>query len=338
MRRMAIMTLVAVSLLATSPRVSPSRGCFATSVVECCHAFQTVPVLVSTTRTTKNSLQYQFSLSVLSTRRDQQAHVLHHHHPWSFEKIQRARHHSSSRIGLSRLFSSSSSESSKTDDGFLLEKVLKFRGNVATGYGRGGKKLGVPTANLPASLFQNALKEVPTGVYFGWATIEEEMPPSPSPPDTSTTRKIHKAVVNVGYSPTFEGQENKEKIIEAHLISDDRLLQTNKESPPSSPPKTMDDFYGSAMRLQLIGFIRPERKFDSFDELIAQINKDIDDAALMLEQEPYNRCKKDRFLAPAVDSPGSSPAPALSWVGKSGGDGNGSWEFTPIEPFLEGLN
>eukprot|EP00529_Nitzschia_sp_RCC80_P026296 CAMPEP_0113471224 /NCGR_PEP_ID=MMETSP0014_2-20120614/16866_1 /TAXON_ID=2857 /ORGANISM="Nitzschia sp." /LENGTH=349 /DNA_ID=CAMNT_0000363849 /DNA_START=135 /DNA_END=1184 /DNA_ORIENTATION=- /assembly_acc=CAM_ASM_000159 len=349
------MTLVAVSLLATSPRVSPSRGCFATTVVEYCQAFQTVPVLVSRTRTTNSGLRYQSSLSLLSTRREQQEHAFHRHHPWSSEKIQRTHHRSScsrsSSIVLSRLFSSSSSSTgggSKTDDSFLLEKVLKFRGNVATGYGRGGKKLGVPTANLPASLFQNALKEVPTGVYFGWATIEEnEKPPPSSDPDTSTTTatpKVHKAVVNVGYSPTFEGQENKEKIIEAHLISDDRLLQTNKESPPSSPPKTMDDFYGSAMRLQLIGFIRPERKFDSFDELITQINKDIDDAATMLSQEPYNRCKEDPFLF-LVDPPvvvdsrsESSPPPATAWVGKSGGDDSGSWEFTPIEPFLEGLN
>lgn len=35
------------------------------------------------------------------------------------------------------------------------------------------------------------------------------------------------------------------------------------------------DFYGSALRVCLIGFLRPEQKFASFDALIAQINADI---------------------------------------------------------------
>jgi riboflavin kinase len=70
-----------------------------------------------------------------------------------------------------------------------------------------------------------------------------------------TGRNIpQKAVVNVGYSPTFEGQENPaEKIIEAHLI-----LGEDDE---------MTDFYGETMRLQLNGFLRKERKFPTFPEL-----------------------------------------------------------------------
>lgn len=35
------------------------------------------------------------------------------------------------------------------------------------------------------------------------------------------------------------------------------------------------DFYGSTLKLCLIGFMRPEKKFDSFPALIAQINADI---------------------------------------------------------------
>lgn len=65
---------------------------------------------------------------------------------------------------------------------------------VASGYGRGSKKLGIPTANLPESLFQHALADVPTGVYLGWASVAQG-------------KKTHyKAVVNVGYSPTFVGE------------------------------------------------------------------------------------------------------------------------------------
>ena len=39
---------------------------------------------------------------------------------------------------------------------------------VVTGFGRGSKQMGVPTANLkPDSLFSGPLKELPLGVYFG---------------------------------------------------------------------------------------------------------------------------------------------------------------------------
>ena len=48
--------------------------------------------------------------------------------------------------------------------------------------------------------------------------------------------------------------------MEAHLL--DRKINTS-------------DFYGSALRLCLIGFLRPEQKFTSFDALIVLINADI---------------------------------------------------------------
>ena len=97
-----------------------------------------------------------------------------------------------------------------------LTVLHRYRGVVDQGYGRGGKKLGVPTANLPASLFQNALQDVRPGVYFGWAALEEEenLPPPPAAAANGNHPRVFPAVVNVGYSPTFEGQKNKEKIIE----------------------------------------------------------------------------------------------------------------------------
>ena len=123
-----------------------------------------------------------------------------------------------------------------------LHDVIRLRGPVATGYGRGGKKLGVPTANLPESLFASALANIDTGVYFGWAIIED-------PTGKKIGRnKQHKAVVNVGYSPTFVGKENQEKIVEAHLIVDEGVIRAPK------------DFYNETMRLELIGSIRPEMK------------------------------------------------------------------------------
>lgn len=56
-------------------------------------------------------------------------------------------------------------------------------------------------------------------------------------------------------------QENPVNIVEAHLL--DRKFNNGS------------DFYGSTLRLCLIGFLRTEQKFSSLDSLVAQINADI---------------------------------------------------------------
>ncbi len=139
----------------------------------------------------------------------------------------------------------------------LLNDVIYLRGPVDAGYGRGGKKLGIPTANLPCSLFSNALQDVPTGVYFGWAVVESDG--GDSKKKKKGRDEIHKAVVNVGYSPTFDGEENKEKIVEAHLIVDDGTID--------------GDFYGETMRLSLYGFLRPGKKtiYDLFQFFFSKL-------------------------------------------------------------------
>ena len=92
------------------------------------------------------------------------------------------------------------------DNHKMLSKVLLLQGQVTAGYGRGSKKLGVPTANLPH--FDNLLQtnKYDRGVYFGWGCIEDD------------PNKIYGCVANIGVSPTFEGQENAINIVEAHLL------------------------------------------------------------------------------------------------------------------------
>jgi len=199
----------------------------------------------------------------------------------------------------------------------FLPVMVRLRGPVDAGYGRGGKNLGFPTANLPSRLFQDSLQTVATGVYFGWAVIENDN-------DTVSKKKgrdvYHKAVVNVGYSPTFQGQENVEKIVEAHLIGNTGM----------DPP----DFYNETMRLQLHGFMRPEIKFPSFPALIAQIKTDVFDADEALDQETNMLLQSDSFLATAVGAEMVHPEP---WVGTDGGDATASWEFQDIRQVLEQL-
>ena len=137
-----------------------------------------------------------------------------------------------------------------------LARPVGLRGPVARGYGRGGKKLGVPTANLPEGLFGDVLTQVPAGVYGAWAQLGTE------------TAAPRPAVVNVGYSPTFEGAENAAKIAEAHLLDYDGA-----------------DFYDEPLAIVLVSFQRPEMKFPDFPTLLANIRNDIDVATAALASD-----------------------------------------------------
>ncbi len=168
----------------------------------------------------------------------------------------------------------------------LADGFAALAGPVCAGYGRGSRKLGVPTANLPCSLFQSQLAELRTGVYVGWAAARGG---------------VHKCVVNVGYSPTFEGKENKEVVVEAHLMhtfsaegatgASDGAADGAAEGAAEGADAEVDDgfveFYGEELRLLLLGFVRPEKKFDSFDELLSTIRSDIATAAAELDTSPY---------------------------------------------------
>jgi len=132
-------------------------------------------------------------------------------------------HASSGRVPRARLrprapiaCAAAAGAAAAADDGGLgrhrsepLERLPALAGAAAAGFGRGSRQLGVPTANLPLSLFSSSEAErdapLPTGVYLGWARLRGE------------TRAC---VVNVGRAPTFEGREAAEKTVEAHLLHD----------------------------------------------------------------------------------------------------------------------
>ena len=114
-----------------------------------------------------------------------------------------------------------------------------------------------------------------------------------------------KAVVNVGYSPTFEGEENKEKIVEAHLI------EGGFES----------DFYGERMTLVLAGFQRPEKKFASFPALVQAINQDVQDAKEALE---------------GVESVYAKARRLVEEEGEGGKEGEGKARWVPFEEWSGG--
>jgi hypothetical protein len=104
---------------------------------------------------------------------------------------------------------------------------------------------------------------------------------------------------------SFVVQENRVKIIEAHLIDREQSgsSQMRLPGPPPTPStsgatpasssstgpsssseaaaststtsSSSTDFYGSTLRLCLVAYLRPEKKFENLEALVNQINLDI---------------------------------------------------------------
>ena len=159
------------------------------------------------------------------------------------------------------------------------ERRFAVRGPVAKGYGRGGKKLGFATANLDSDVIGDVLGDLEKGVYAAFY-------------QTAASEEPKRAVVNVGVAPTFEGQEQPVKLVEAHLLDHDG-----------------SDLYGDALALLMVAFIRPEMKFDGIDALKAQIGADCETAKSALADVGLNYIEEG-FLK-AVSRP--APPSATQW-------------------------
>jgi riboflavin kinase/FMN adenylyltransferase len=115
-----------------------------------------------------------------------------------------------------------------------LGRAYSVSGEVVHGKKR-GRAIGFPTANV--LVWEQQV--LPTnGVYVGWAQLGEER---------------FMAVTNIGVRPTFN---NGGVTVEAHLLDFDR------------------DIYGDTLTVSFEKHLRPERKFESLDGLIDQINAD----------------------------------------------------------------
>jgi len=124
----------------------------------------------------------------------------------------------------------------------MLGRHYQIRGLVVKGRDRGGRLLGIPTANL------NLQDELcpKTGIYA--VTVDYQ-------------NRLYKGVANIGYSPTFD---DNEFTVEVHLL------------------KFNTDIYGEKIRINFIERIRDEKKFAGISELTAQINQDIETAHKIL--------------------------------------------------------
>lgn len=134
-----------------------------------------------------------------------------------------------------------------------LQKPITVRGIVQHGFGRGSRDLGTPTANLPGSLLDGIPEATRDGVYLGFGRV-------PKYGD-----KVVKMVANLGRNITYS--DVTDRVLEAYLMAD--IFDP--------------EFYGEEMRLCIIGFMRPELKFDSVQQLIEHIQNDIKVAEAALD-------------------------------------------------------
>lgn len=124
----------------------------------------------------------------------------------------------------------------------MLGRYYQVRGTVMHGRNRGGRLLGIPTANL--HLVDELCPK--TGVYA--VTVE-------------TGKERWKGVANIGYSPTFDDYLFT---VEVHILG------------------YSGDLYDQSIRVNFVQRIRDEIRFESIDALAAQIHTDIRDAEALL--------------------------------------------------------
>lgn len=119
--------------------------------------------------------------------------------------------------------------------GKMLGRNYQIRGTVAHGRDRGGKLLGIPTANI--NLHDELCPKV--GVYAVIVRYDGQRYPG---------------VANIGYSPTFDDHVFT---VEAHI------LDFKKE------------IYGEKIMVNFVQRLRDEIKFSGISELVEQIDRDI---------------------------------------------------------------
>ena len=119
-----------------------------------------------------------------------------------------------------------------------------LEGTIVGGY-QVGRKIGFPTANLRVD-FPNKL--IPSiGVYAVRVSVNGQ---------------DYKGMLNIGHRPTINN--GTDLSIEVHILDFE------------------GDIYNQQVRIEFIGFLRPEIKFDSIDELVLQIQKDKEEAIKVL--------------------------------------------------------
>lgn len=126
----------------------------------------------------------------------------------------------------------------------ILGRPHRITGTVVHGDHR-GRELGYPTANLS----QEMGGLVPAdGVYAGWL-LRLDLP-------QEDADRVLPAAVSIGTNPTFDGHQRR---VEAYALD-----------------RTDLDLYGEQVGVELVERLRPTERFDSVEELLEQMARDVD--------------------------------------------------------------
>ncbi|GAP87094.1 putative riboflavin kinase [Rosellinia necatrix] len=172
---------------------------------------------------------------------------------------------------------------------------LRMEGSVISGFGRGSKELGIPTANLPVDSSSSSsspssssasapwLATARSGVYFGWASLS--LPPEHPDSTTTTTTatatdndlapsssssssfQIYPMVMSIGYNPFYKNTVRSAEVHVLHAFG--------------------ADFYGAPMRLLVLGFVRDELDYAGLEALVTDIRIDCDVARQSLARDAW---------------------------------------------------
>jgi len=126
----------------------------------------------------------------------------------------------------------------------LFGRLFRLNGQVVSG-DRRGRVLGFPTANLELKPEQALPSD---GVYATIAHVGHELMPS---------------VTNIGVRPTFGGSE---RLVETCLLD------------------YQGELIGQKLTIDLVDKLRDERRFDTVEELKAQIGRDVEQARQILSE------------------------------------------------------
>lgn len=124
-----------------------------------------------------------------------------------------------------------------------------FRGKVVPGFGRGGRKLNCPTANLDETAIASLPADFSNGVYAGFARVADGA--------------LHQMVMSVGNNPQFHAQQ---RTMEVHLLHE-----------------FSSDFYGAVLEGVAVDYLRPMRSFASLEELTQAIDDDKSAARTLMD-------------------------------------------------------
>ena len=133
----------------------------------------------------------------------------------------------------------------------LLDHPMIVIGEVIHGK-KIARQLGFPTTNIK---MDNNRLYPPSGIYGAFLQVSDK------------NSKVLYGVVNIGYNPTLK----QEMSLEVHILDFDR------------------EVYGEKMYIQIVKFMRKEKKFSSIDELKATIQADVDRWKLFKREMKYGR-------------------------------------------------